>query len=169
MNKELNYFIKEKIGLKDSLDENRNILQDKLATIQNIEQNLKELLLENEMAYYETWFKQLKADFPEHHVIREIDDDSFKNVGLVLKTGRTMFSVLIETNTTDDTTYIGLGKHEATETKVRKIIQQFRYLLNNDFIEDQDDVYWYYSKDTSLSKGYRDLKQLITNVLDVIE
>jgi hypothetical protein len=169
MNKELNDFIKEKIGLKDSLDENRNILQDKLATIQNIEQNIKELLLENEMAYYETWFKQLKADFPEHQVIREIDDDGFRNVGLVLKTGRTMFSVLIETNMTDDYTYFGIGKHEATETKVRKIIQQFRYLLNDDFIEDQDDVYWYYYKETSLNKGYRDLKHLITDVLDVIE
>lgn len=167
MNNNLQNLLHEKLELTNSLDKNREILEDKLQDFQEIEKTLREMILENKKEYFKSWINRIRADFPDIETIDLSGEDWLKKVGVILSQNDMKFSVLIETNEQNGNIYYGLGIHYCSEDKFEQIQVYFKDLCKIGFITDNN-KYWYFWRYTDFSNGYIDLKSLIEKVVKMI-
>jgi hypothetical protein len=166
----LQEFIKKQLGISDNNpDEAIEILNEKEIELNNAVSQIQ--LLKHKynkkiiLSCFEEWEEKLKKDFS-----RVVVSDKFKekqeviNVGVKFSIENKEFTAIIECNDCNKPNiYLGIGRHFSSQHKYEtpQILQSFLNDRNLTMPED----YWYGWKYTSLTDGYRMLKEIIEEII----
>jgi hypothetical protein len=157
MNSELQDHIKQVLDLNSTPEKNLFVLENKLAEIIKVEDQINILKQAYENECWIEWLKRLKLDFPKYQIFDFSKEEKYKKIGVILCYKGMSFSVLIEK---EMDIYFGIGKHESSSEN----IEDLKFFLNP-FIEGfNETVMWYGVKDTTFQDGYRSLKSLIEEI-----
>jgi len=171
-NMKLQEFIKKELGISDNnpeeaieiLTEKEIELNNAVSQIQLLKHKYNKHLV---LSRFEEWEEKLKKDFSRILVSDKFQEkEEVINVGVKFSIENKEFTAIIECNDCNKPNiYLGIGRHFSSQLKYEtpQILQNF--LNDRNLIKPED--YWYGWKYTSLTDGYRMLKEIIEEIIEL--
>lgn len=172
MDPNIKNLITSSLQLEDKNGEEQLLaLKANKSAIDNLSGYIDALMIEAYKKIFEEWSNKLRMEFNSLELLPHSTDDNYLKAGIILPCCENYkIAVLIEQNLQNKNIYYGFGRHHISEQLIPEVKTFCESLLVGGELKswttDDNNIWWYCWKKTTIGSGYAELVTLIKLVQD---